>query len=317
MRVVLVYPDFEIIKRRPGSKRVSITQGGWYSEGLASLSTVLKAKGHKVFLIHLIKPVERKDFQEQLKKKNPDILGFTVRTSTFPYVQEYLKWTKEINPSLVTFLGGYHPTIAPEECIHSEGADFVCVGEGEGALIDLCRALERKEDFDNISNLLVKKDNRIIRNSPRELFFPLDKLPLPDFELFDFSKLIASQIKVATVMISRGCPYNCAYCCNHKIKEVYPDPQHYTRFRSPKNVISYLKKLLNLYPWISSIRFLDNIFGIKKEWVEEFSKLYKKEINLPFSCDHRSNLATSEILELLKKQVVTRFILVWKREMKS
>lgn len=294
MHIVFVYPDFVVTGKH-------ITPGGWYSEGLASLSAVLKKEGHKVSLIHLTQPIERKDFKDQLKDKKPDILSFTVRTSAFPYVQEYLKWVKEINPSLITFLGGYHPTIASEECIAAEGADFVCVGEGEGALADLCRALEKKQSFDNISNLLIKKSDRIIRNPPRKLIFPLDSLPLPDFELFDFPNLISSQIKVATVMVSRGCPYNCGYCCNHKMKEVYPDPQHYTRFRSPRNVIFYLKKLLNLYPWVSSIRFLDNIFGIEKEWVERFSKLYKKEINLPFSCDHRSNLATLEILKLLKE----------------
>ncbi len=301
MHVTFVYPDFLVTRRYQKSNRFQVTRGGWYSEGLASLSAVLKSEGHKVSLIHLTKPVERKDFEEQLKKKKPVLLAFTVRTSAFPYVQEYLRWAKEINPFLITFLGGYHPTIAPEECINAEGADFVCVGEGEGALTDLCRALEKKQSFDNIPNLLVKKGKQIIRNPVRNLIFPLDSLPLPDFELFDFPNLISSQTKVATVLISRGCPYNCAYCCNHKIKEVYPDPWHYTRFRSPRNVIFYLKKLLDLYPWISSIRFLDNIFGIEKEWIERFSNLYKKEINLPFSCDHRSNLATFEILRLLKE----------------
>jgi len=69
-------------------------------------------------------------------------------------------------------------------------------------MVDLCRALEKKQSFDNIPNLLIKKGNKTIKNFSRNLIFPLDSLPLPDFELFDFSNLISSQIKVATVMIS-------------------------------------------------------------------------------------------------------------------
>lgn len=301
MRITFVYPDFVVIRKHQRGNQFQVVQGGWYSEGLASLSAVLKSKGHKVSLIHLTQPIEREEFEKQLENEKADILSFMIRTSAFPYVQEYLKWAKKIDPSLITVLGGYHPTIAPKECINAEGVDIVCIGEGEGPLLDLCQALEQKKSIDDIPNLLIKKGDRIIKNSPRELIFPLDSLPLPDFELFDFSNLISSQTKVATAMISRGCPYSCAYCCNHKIREVYPDPQHYTRFRSPKNVIAYLKKLLSLRPQMFSIRFLDNIFGIEKNWIKEFSQLYKKEINLPFSCNHRPNLADFEILELLRE----------------
>ena len=145
-----------------------------------------------------------------------------------------------------------------------EGADIVCVGEGEGPVTDLCNALEKKRSYDKVPNLWVKKGGRIVKNPPRKLIYPLDSLPFPDFGLFDFSKLIATQTKTAVVIISRGCPYRCGYCCNHKIREVYPDPEHYTRFRSPENVTLYLKKLLKLYPWVSYIRFIDNILGIER-----------------------------------------------------
>lgn len=300
MRITFVYPDFVVGRKYPHSKQLRVTPGGWYSEGLASLSAVLKAAGHKVSLIHIRQPAKRESFEQEIKKKNPDIVGFTARTSAFSYIKEYLRWTKEIDPTFRTILGGVHPTIAPEECIKAEGADFICQGEGERPLIDLCQALEKRQDTSRISNLLIKKQGQIIRNPARKTIFPLDSLPLPDFELFDFPNLISSQLKVATVMVSRGCPYSCGYCCNHKLRQVYPDPEHYTRFRSPQNIMLYLKKLLRLYPWIASIRFWDNILGIEKTWLKEFSELYKKEIGLPFSCDHRSNLADYETLKLLK-----------------
>lgn len=301
MKVLFVYPDFLATRTKPGSDQFEITKGGWYSEGLASISAVLKEAGHKTALMHLTKPASKGDFRNKITKEKPDLIAFTVRTSAVPYVEEYLKWVKEIDSALLTVLGGVHATIAPRDTIEIEGADIVCVGEGEGPMVDLCEVLEKKKGFDKIPNLLVKKGKRIIANPPRKLIYPLESLSLPDFELFDLSNLIAAQTKTAVVIVSRGCPYSCGYCCNHKIREVYPDPEHYTRFRSPQNTMLYLKKVLELYPWVSYIRFIDNILGIQKEWVEEFTRLYKKEIGLPFACDHRADLATPEILKLLRE----------------
>jgi anaerobic magnesium-protoporphyrin IX monomethyl ester cyclase len=300
MKVLFVYPDFLATRKKPESDHFDIESGGWYAEGLASISAVLKEAGHKTALMHLKEPISRSAFRRELEKEDPDILSFTVRTSAVPYVQQYLRWAKKIDPNLPTVLGGVHAIIAPRDTVKLEGADIVCVGEGEGPMVDLCEALEQGKSISKIKNLWVKQGRRVIKNSPRELIHPLDKLPLPDFELFDFSRLIATQTQTAVVIVSRGCPYNCGYCCNHKIRAVYPDPEHYTRFRSPKNAMLYLKKLLKLNPWISYIRFIDNILGIQKEWLEEFCLLYKKEVGLPFACDHRADLATPKILRLLK-----------------
>ena len=301
MKVLFVYPDFLATRKKRGSDQFEITKGGWYSEGLASISAVLKEAGHQTALMHLVEPASKSDFKDKIAKEKPEIVAFTVRTSAVPYVQRYLKWVKEINPSLLTVLGGVHATIAPQDSIRVEGADIVCVGEGEGAMVDLCQALEKKQKISKIPNLLIRRGKQVVANPPRRLIYPLDSLPLPDFELFDVKNLIASQTKTAVVIVSRGCPYSCGYCCNHKIREVYPDPEHYTRFRSPQNVMLYLKRLLSLYPWVSYIRFIDNILGIQKEWLEEFARLYKKEIGLPFACDHRADLATPEILGLLRE----------------
>ena len=300
MKVLFVYPDFLATRTKPGSNQFEITKGGWYSEGLASISAVLKEKDQQTSLLHLTEPAGKEDFRQRLAEEKPDIIAFTVRTSAFPYVREYLKWAREFDPSLLAVLGGVHATIAPWDCIEAEGADIVCVGEGEGPMVDLCEALAKKRKFGRIPNFLVKEGRRVVANPPRKLIYPLDSLPLPDFELFDFSQLVASQTKTAVVIVSRGCPYSCGYCCNHKIREVYPDPEHYTRFRSPKNTMLYLKKLLKFYPWVSYVRFIDNILGIEKGWLAQFTKLYQKEVNLPFACDHRADLATPEFLKLLK-----------------
>ena len=61
-RMLLVYPDYT---DRDSTKRVS---GGNYSEGLASISAVLKQGGHDVRLLHLLNLHTEEDFKRRLRE---------------------------------------------------------------------------------------------------------------------------------------------------------------------------------------------------------------------------------------------------------
>lgn len=292
MKILFVYPDF------PANADAS-PRHGFYSEGLASLSAVLKEAGHDVSLYHLTNPASEEDFKNKIASVQPGLVAFSVRTTVFPFVRDYVKWVKDASDAKV-ICGGYHPTIAPDESINLEGVDIIAVGEGEGALGELCQKIEKQEDLYHVDNLWIKKDGDIIRNPVRPLIEDLDTLPLPDFSLFDYKNLESSVIKTASVMMSRGCPYSCTYCCNHKIREVYPNPQKYARFRSPDRSIEYLKKILNDYPFIEYISFMDNILPMRRSWFYEFIELYKREIGLPFACNFRANLVKEDVVKALK-----------------
>ncbi len=294
MKVLFVYPDFA------ANAKVGENKRGFYSEGIAALSAVLKENGYRASLYHLTGPVEKEELQERVKEEDPDLIAFSARTSNFPFVQQYAQWIKEIGEYL-TITGSYHATIAPEETINTKGVDIVNIGEGEYPLLELVRALEEGKDYTNIKNLHIKKDEDVIKNPVRPLVEDLDSLPLPDFDLFDYPELESSAIKTASVMLSRGCPYSCTYCCNHRIREVYPNKKRYTRFRSPQKSIDYIKKIVNKYDFIKYISFMDNILPMKIDWFFEFINLYKKEINLPFACNFRVNLVSEEIVQALKE----------------
>ena len=61
--------------------------------------------------------------------------------------------------------GGVFPTFAPEICSKYDLIDMVCVGEGENALIDLCKKIENKEDHLDVTNLWVKKDGKVVKKN--------------------------------------------------------------------------------------------------------------------------------------------------------
>ena len=132
-RMLLVYPDYT---DRDVKGKVS---GGNYSEGLASISAVLKQGGHQVELLHLLYLHEEAEFKEKLREKGKfDVIGFSIRTTAFPDAQLYIRWTREVWPDVFIICGSYHCTLVPGEVLAVPEVDCVCIGDGEYAELELC-----------------------------------------------------------------------------------------------------------------------------------------------------------------------------------
>ncbi len=296
-RMLLVYPDYT--DRDCTNK----TSGGNYSEGLASISAVLKEGGHTVGLLHLLNLHTEESYKKKLTDAGEyDIIGFSVRTTAFPDAQMYIKWTKEVYPDAFIICGSYHVTLVPEEVLAVEGVDCVCVGDGEYAELELCDKMSAGEDYTNIESLYFKMPDGSFKKNPiRPLFSDLDRLPIPDFDLFDFDNLESSKVGTAIVVVSRGCFYNCTYCGNGNFRKVYPNKKIYARFRSPENAILYLKTLISKHPYIKFINFRDAIFNMFPDWFDTFIELYKKEIGLPCTGNIRFDILTEDTVKKMKE----------------
>lgn len=296
LHLVLVYPDY---LEGDASKRSS---GGSYSEGLASISAVIKQGGYKVSLIHINHEFDEKEFKEHLNKyKEADLIGFSTRTTAFDYVKDLLKWTKEERPDLFTFMGGYHPILVPDECIEVDNLDAVCVGEGEYPILELMNRMRDGKDYYDIESFYFKKGKEIIKNPVRPLIENLDELPFPDINLFDYKNLDTTKVNTALIMLSRGCIYSCTYCGNSQFRNIYPNKAKYARFRSPEKSIELIKNVLKQYPNIKYIFFRDAIFNMFPEWFDKFIDLYTKEIHLPFTCNLRFDIVTEDTVRRMKE----------------
>lgn len=289
MKLTFIYPD--II----GGPNYS----GYFYTGIAYLSAVLKKAGHTVSLIHITQPIQEEKLVWIVKESKPDMIAFSATTNMFGYVKIWSQWIKE-EMDIPTLCGGIHPTLNPEEVISYKYIDIICVGEGEGALIELCDAMEGGSGFFDINNLWVKDKERLYRNSCRPLIGDLDVLPFPDRFIYNYPDLSHEREGRAVIMASRGCPYNCAYCCNHALKHTYKELGHYLRFRSVDNVIAEIKDVIANFPFIKAIIFDDDILPIKKKWFYEFAERYAKEVALPFTCNIHPALIKEDIVRMLK-----------------
>ncbi|HOZ89073.1 MAG TPA: radical SAM protein [Bacilli bacterium] len=293
LHLLLIYPDFI-----EGAK---VGSGGNYSEGLASISAVVKQGGHRVSLMHLDHEYNKEDFIKFFKQfKDIDLIGFSCRTTIFDYTKEMVAWVRSVNPKIFIFVGGYHAILVPDEFMKIPGIDAVCLGEGEYPTLELMDKMAAKKDYTKIKSFYFKKGNKVIKNEVAPLIEDLDELPFPDVDLFDYKNLSTTKTDTAIVMLSRGCIYSCTYCGNSQFRNVYPNKAKYARFRSPEKAIELLKSLLKKYPNIKYIWFRDAIFNMFPKWFDEFIELYTQEIKLPFTCNLRFDIVTEETVRKMK-----------------
>ncbi len=295
MRVILIYPDL--------NEGAGYT--GAYYTGVGILSAVLRQAGHTAQLLHITQPISKTEFIRRITPLLPNegnkLIGFSITSNMFTFLKEWSEWIKTSWPEAIILAGGVHPTLAPEETLSLPSVDIVCVGEGEGAIVDLANQLETGEPAGGIANLWIKQADGNIETNPLRSLVDLDSLPIPDRDIFDFMHLHNESRGEANLVVSRGCPYHCTYCCNDALREVYKGLGRPVRFRSVPLVIEEAKTVLKEYPGIDRIVFCDDILPLWREWFSEFSRRYKTEIGIPFTCNLRPNLVSEVVVKELKQ----------------
>jgi len=292
MKVTFIYPD--IIPHRLFWK-------GHYCYGIGSLSAFLKHYGnHQVSLIHITQPMSREIFINTVLKEAPDLIGFSATSHAFPLVKKLAGWFKEEGIAAPVICGGIHPTLAPDDAINTPGIDLICRGEGEEALLELCNKLENKKNITDIPSIWCKTDDTIYKNSLRSPLENMSSMPFPDRKIFNYGELFHEKKGVASVMLSRGCPYNCSYCCNHALHGLHDKKTKYTRFVTVDRAIAQIKQISKDFPFIKGINFDDDILFLDNKWGTDFMLMYKKEVGLPFCCNMRPNLVDKTKVELMR-----------------
>jgi anaerobic magnesium-protoporphyrin IX monomethyl ester cyclase len=281
IKVLFVYPDY------------AITNFKRFQRGVALVSSSLKKAGVQTSLVHVYYQPEKKAFLEQLSSFEPNIIAYSSISNQYPMVKTLASWSQELG--IYTIYGGIHPTIAPEECIHTPGINAICRGEGDESIVEFVSVFTEKGDLTQVKGFWVKTDSAVHESPMRPLIEDLDRLPFPDYDIFPYDTTddysYGHGYKIISVQASRGCPYNCTYCCNHYLRKLYSNRNKYLRFRSVENVIAELKYLLDKYPQSNFVRFSDDTLSTNKEWFYHFTEQYKKNIGLPYSTnDHSHNI---------------------------
>jgi len=289
---------------------VAFIHNNYENLGIEYLSACLKKAGHRSSLVFdpglfssfflynkalgRLLSFKRKVI-EAVKKIKPDIVAFSVISDNYSWAVELARTIKEENNGIVIVFGGIHPTSVPEHVLRHYFIDFVVIGEGEGAIVELVNAIEKGGSPEEIPNIgmRIKGDIKINRVRP---LIGLDDLPFPDKDLF-FNEYAGMIDNSYMILGSRGCIYNCSYCWNSVINKVYAS-QRYFRRRCVNNIINELLWAKERYG-IKRVTFYDEVFTSDKAWLREFLAMYRQKIGLHFFCCLHPLNCDEETVELL------------------
>ncbi|MCL5107532.1 MAG: B12-binding domain-containing radical SAM protein [Chloroflexi bacterium] len=281
MRVTLVYPGIV------GAGFASAGKGmdaGWISHGLCILGACAKRAGHEVDLIDLRALRGWDHYREELARRRPQVVGVTMMSVDYNPGVQAATVAKEVDPRIVTVVGGPHPTLALEEMLPLASIDHIVTHEGENAFVDLLRRLETGEPC-----------GRVIEGDRPDL----DSLPFADRDLFldewhqagytlDSPEVPLADLPVpfVTVIAGRGCLYNCSFC--QPAEKILFGGR--VRRRSVQNVIAELKYLRERYRF-RSLLIHDDCLTEDRNWVMEFCEAYRRQgFSQPFFCQSRADI---------------------------
>lgn len=263
--------------------------------GAGYVAAAMTRAGHKVdFYDTLYKNIQT--VATEIASNKTDVLMISIMTMLFPQAVKLASLVRA-SSSIPILMGGVHPTIIGAEILREyPQIDYLCIGEGESMVVEFLEKLGTERLYE-VKNLVYRKDGKIWENPCR----PAEDLStLPEFpwELFPEKSIVQEAHGFLYVHASRGCPYDCSYCCNGVYLRHYK--KGYIRFRPVKQVIQELRFLKERYvPKL--FYFGDEMILSKPDYALMLFMAIKQEIGSPYGCMARVEYITPERVSLLKE----------------
>jgi anaerobic magnesium-protoporphyrin IX monomethyl ester cyclase len=297
-RIVLVHPrGFNWF---PGHRDITDIANRMVPQGLLSIASYLSEKGHDVFVYDCLGPGVPFDLNEQVKAildYQPQIVGFSATTSSFPDAVDMAQKIKERSAHIITVCGGVHVSALEGALLQSYTAfDFLCAGEGELAMAELVEGNNPEE----ITGLIWRRGSQKVANQPRLQITDLDSLPFPAYEKLkgfpgDYHLPLFSYVNTpgATMITSRGCMYQCSYCDRSVFKKGF-------RYNSASYIYEHMKHLRTRFG-VRHINIYDDLFTADRGRIVDLcEKLARHPLGIHFNCAVRVGYTDNELLKLLK-----------------
>ena len=237
----------------------------WQDHGLGLLRTILQRAG----LATDVESTRRCTSWSALRRRlaGRELLLMNVRSYNFALARRAAEEFKRVNPHGRVIVGGMHATVAPAEMEAVPDFDHVCRGPGEELIVDLVRdpasfprtitgrGARAMDDWPALDRTLWPKPGALLRLARRHPW-PLEPAcgwgPPP----------------VATVLTSRVCPWQCAFC--NEASYIQPMAR-----RSVRLVIDELNELDRRFG-VGSVVIHDSMFFQNPSWLEEWLHEYPR-----------------------------------------
>lgn len=252
----------------------SLRQGNQILQGLLFVAAAARDAGHEVHVVI----ADKDSVDAYIQRYQPQMLGVSCVSSTYPIAREVLKHVKAKYPKLYTVIGGHHATFMYKEVIAETGVDYVCRGEGEEVFPALLAELEKGNTQPDIPGIVFYRSGVYYNDQTIAIMDNIEHLPKITKDLvapeFDFSPKIVS---------SRGCPFFCSFC---SISAFYGGSY---RKRSVEAVIADIKEYIS---WgYDNFWFHDDNLTVDAVWLQQFCEAVERE-QLKFTYSAMSRVDT-------------------------
>ncbi len=241
MRVLLIHPNYH-----SGGAEIA---GNWPPAWAAYLTGYLKNGGYTD--VHFVDAMTHHLDEAAVRAKiialRPDIVGCTAITPAIYQAEATLQWVKEINPDIVTVLGGIHGTFMyPQVLAEAPWIDAVVRGEGEAVFLNFVRAVDDgswARDRHCVRGIAFLEDQaatdkKALATEAEPPIADLDTIK-PDWGILQWDSYIyiPMNTRVAIPNFARGCPFTCTFCSQWKFWRDY-------RIRDPIKVVDEIEDLV-------------------------------------------------------------------------
>lgn len=268
--------------------------------GIAYITGLLESKGMRVRLMDAaVEGFSPEETVEKIAAWRPDILGLTSTSNFFCNAIELGKAIKTAMPDITTVLGGPHVSSQAEEAMSQSCFDFACIGEGEYTTLDLVETLTDQRSPGSVEGIAYRSNGTVKLTPRRALITDLDELPPPARHLLPLDKYVAQPndgpyLPKMAMISSRGCPFKCIFCDHGTYGNTYRS------FSAPR-IVDEMEELVTRWG-ARDIAFVDSLFMISDKRVRGIvTEILDRGIKVHWTCTIRANIATRELLALMKK----------------
>ncbi len=298
MRIALVHPTGS--NWIPGKKDITATANRMAPLGLLSMAAYLEKNGHHSLVYDCLGPQAAGDNRihvEKILAFRPELVGFSATTSGFLDGYELAGGIKELAPQAKIVFGGVHVSALGAVLLERfPQIDYLCMGEGEATLAELADG----SDPADIAGLIYRQNGQAHTNHPREHIADLDSLPFPAYEKLagfpqGYHLPLFSYIRRpgATMVTSRGCPFQCSYCDRSVFKRGF-------RYNSADYIFEHMRYLRTRYN-VRHINIYDDLFTAdRRRIVALCERLASRCLGVQFNCAVRVGHADDPLLQMLK-----------------
>jgi radical SAM superfamily enzyme YgiQ (UPF0313 family) len=278
--------------------------------GLRYLAGSLRAAGHEIRIESF--GTEADPIIKAARRWNPDVIGFSlIFQFMVPDFARVITSLRAEGVSAHFTMGGHYASFAPDTLLGliSE-LDSVALFEGERTLVDLATAIVEDRPWQEVKGIVWHDDTGLHMTPKRDDPTPIDALPWPERGDIDYQ---AQPRPTASVLASRGCPWNCSFC---SIITFYAgNGTKGRRRRDPVLVVDEMEQLASQHG-VRLILFQDDDFLAGGNDARKWSQTIAREIirrglhehvRFKFSC--RSDEVCDETLEPLIEAGLTHIYL--------